>query len=149
MKSNAGIVIKRLQEKLKQKVSELPEIIGNEGQRAFADEFKNQRWDNNKWKEVKRRMPGTFEYKYPKRKGLSRRTNPILVGRTRRLKRAVETSYKKRNSNKLVWAIYGEVGKYAAVHNFGEKGMPQRQFMGINNRIRKRILEKAAKAMKL
>lgn len=95
MKSNAGIVIKRLQEKLKQKVSELPEIIGNEGQRAFADEFKNQRWDNNKWKEVKRRMPGTFEYKYPKRKGLSRRTNPILVGRTRRLKELLKHLIKK------------------------------------------------------
>lgn len=175
MKSNAGIVIKRLQEKLKQKVNELPKVIMNEGQKAFTENFKNQGFEGKKWKDVvnKKKKDG----------------RPILVGRTRQLINSVRTSGKVSNSHLIKWATYVP---YAAIHNeggvirkkarnsilnFNKKGrfqrqrtekqrsrtyysqkvrisaytivMPQRKFMGIGEKTRRRILEKAAKAMKL
>lgn len=185
MKSNAGIVIKRLQEKLKQKVNELPKVIMNEGQKAFTENFKNEGFEGKKWKDV-----------VNKKKKYGR---PILVGRTRRLINSVRISGKVSNSHLIKWATYVP---YAAIHNEGFKGVqyikphkktatrtvkirgsagfingkftkgkakkmqilgkrhnvsgysrkiniPKRQFMGIGEKTRRRILEKAAKAMKL
>lgn len=72
---------------------ELPRVIANQAQNYFVRAFTSQAWDGDKWKEVKRRTPGTPEYKYPKFKGLSRRTTPILV-LSGRLRRAVSNSIK-------------------------------------------------------
>jgi len=77
-------------EKLK---TELPRVVANQAQNYFVRAFTAQAWDGDRWKEVNRRIPGTPEYKYPKFKGLSRRTTPILV-RTGRLRRSVSNSIK-------------------------------------------------------
>lgn len=121
MRTNARAVIGRLKAKLDRVMIDLEPVLGNEGQRYFSEEFRRGEFDGQKWPEVKRRIPGTQEYKYPKKKGLSRRTLPKLVGRTRRLKNAVATSYKPSGKSMLKWEITGEVGKYAAIQNYGGK----------------------------
>ena len=58
---------------------ELPILLANQAQRHFVASWQEQGYEGAQWKEVKRRIAGTKEYKYPKYKGLSRRTLPILV----------------------------------------------------------------------
>lgn len=107
---------------------ELPVILANQAQNYFVASFTKQGWDGVGWKEVKRRQEGTSEYKYPKLKGLSRRTSPILV-RTGRLRRAVSNSIKSETfqSVRLVVDL-----PYAAAQNDGVSGhnLPRRHFMG-------------------
>lgn len=107
---------------------DLPVILANQAQNYFVSSFKKQGWDDTGWKEVKRRQPGTDEYKYPKFKGLSRRTSPILV-RTGRLRRAVSNSIRNATfqSVRLVVDL-----PYAAAHNDGdsENNIPKRHYMG-------------------
>lgn len=105
---------------------ELPIQLANQAQNYFTGSFTKQGWDSVHWKEVKRREPGTPEYKYPKKKGLSRRTSPILV-RTGTLRRAVSNSIRSATfqSVRLIVDL-----PYAKRHNDGLKDMPQRKFMG-------------------
>ena len=107
----------------------LPPLLANQAQNFFVDSFKKQAWrdaSTEPWQNVKRRIPGTYEYKYPKKKGLSRRTSPILV-RTGALRRAVGSSIREQRFErvKLVVAL-----PYADVHNSGTKDIPKRKFMG-------------------
>lgn len=74
-KFNIGELIKNIEEVKRT----LPVLLANQAQRHFVGSWQEQGYEGVKWKEVKRREPGTPEYKYPKFKGLSRRTNPILV----------------------------------------------------------------------
>jgi phage gpG-like protein len=116
----------------------------------FLQSFKKQSWGSDKWPEVKRRTKGTNEYKYPKNKGLRRRTRPILIGKGS-LRRAVNSSIKSVGPN---WAKFAVDLKYAAIHNEGSnvsgKGrfaMPRRQYMGDNaetNKLNKSIIKKYA-----
>lgn len=107
---------------------ELPIILANQAQNYFVASFTNQGWDGTGWKEVNRRQPGTDEYKYPKFKGLSRRTSPILV-RTGRLRRAVSNSIRSATfqSIRLVVDL-----PYAAAQNEGDSSinLPRRHYMG-------------------
>ena len=116
----------RLRMNLLRMKSELPIILANHAQNFFVGTFTKQAWDGTGWKEVKRRQPGTDEYKYPKFKGLSRRTSPILV-RTGRLRRAVSNSIRSAtfNSVRLVVDL-----PYAAAQNDGNDNLPRRRFMG-------------------
>ena len=107
----------------------LPPLLANQAQNFFVDSFKKQAWRDQTtepWKEVKRRITGTSEYKYPKKKGLSRRTKPILV-MTGALRRAVGSSIREQRFErvKLVVAL-----PYADAQNYGTKTITQRQFMG-------------------
>jgi len=108
--------------------SELPVVLANHAQSFFVRSFKNQSWDGQAWKEVKRRQDDTPEYKYPKFKGLSRRTSPILV-RTGALRRAVSNSIRSATfqSIRLVVDL-----PYAAVHNDGDEtvNISRRRYMG-------------------
>lgn len=108
--------------------SELPVILANQAQNFFVSSFTNQGWDGQKWKEVNRRTPGTDEYKYPKFKGLTRRTKPILVS-TGRLRRAVSNSIRSATfqSVRLVVDL-----PYAAAQNEGDSkiNLPRRHYMG-------------------
>jgi len=65
---------------------EVPMEVALVTQRYFEDSWRKQGWDGKRWKEVLRRIPGTSAYKYPKKRGLGRRTRSILdqTGRTRR-----------------------------------------------------------------
>lgn len=114
----------------------------------FLNSFKKQGWDGKKWEEVQRRIPGTRAYKYPKKKGLRRRTRPILVGKGS-LRRAVNSSIK----SVTPWRVRFQVDlPYAAIHNEGSnvggkgrKPMPKRQYMGDSkglNKINKEIIQK-------
>lgn len=111
--------------------TELPRVMANQAQNFFLDSFQRQGWDDNgsqPWPEVKRRQEGTPEYKYPKGKGLSRRTSPILV-RTGTLKRAVGNSIKYVSFDTTVLKV---PLAYAAAQNDGNpsRNLVQRRFMG-------------------
>lgn len=116
----------RLRMNLLKMKSELPVILANHAQNYFTSSFTKQGWDGKGWRQVNRRIPGTDEYKYPKNKGLSRRTKPILVG-TGRLRRAVSNSIRSAtfNSVRLVVDL-----PYAAAQNEGNGNLPRRHYMG-------------------
>lgn len=112
----------------------------------FVASFKRQDWDGDKWQEVQRRIKGTKAYNYPAKKGLKRRTRPILVGRGS-LRRAVNSSLKSVTPNRVRFQVDLP---YAAIHNQGlrmKNGgmMPKRQFMGLTKELdktNKKIIEK-------
>jgi phage gpG-like protein len=114
----------------------------------FLQSFKAQGWDGKKWQEVNRRIKGTKEYKYPAKKGLRRRTRPILVGKGA-LRRAVNSSIKSVTPTRVRFQVDLP---YAAIHNEGlrKKGggtMPKRQYMGNNketDKINQTIIKKYA-----
>ena len=107
---------------------ELPIILANQAQNYFVSSFTKQGWDGQSWQQVNRRIPGTSEYKYPKLKGLSRRTSPILV-RTGRLRRAVSNSIRSQTFQSVRMVVDLP---YAAAQNYGDPdiNLPQRQYMG-------------------
>lgn len=114
---------------------ELPVLLANDAQRYFLGAFKSQGWNGGKWAEVERRKPDTNAYKYPKGKGLSRQTKPILQG-TGRLRREVslmagnaQISYSRFNF-KVTLRIDNNIVPYASYLNDGTDNMPQRKFMG-------------------
>jgi hypothetical protein len=55
-------------------------LLANQAQNFFVSTFKKQGIGGQPWKEVQRRTKGEKAYKYPKTKGLQRRTSPILIG---------------------------------------------------------------------
>ena len=114
---------------VKQKITamkeELPKILANQAQTFFVKSWSNQAWEGEPWKEVKRRQEGTPEYKYPKKKGLGRRTRAILVS-TGRLRRAVATSIRQQEFSRIRLVVDLP---YAEVHNDGGEHMPARTFM--------------------
>lgn len=134
-------------EELKKGSTNMMREIAMANKNYFLQSFKRQAWDQ-KWAEVNRRIPGTKEYKYPAKKGLRRRTRPILVGKGA-LRRAVNSSIKSVTPNKVKFVVDLP---YAAIHNEGlrmkgGKTMPKRQYMGYNeatNKINKAIIKKYA-----
>lgn len=126
-----------LVERVGQMKKELPVLLANQAQREFTNSFKKQGFDGDQWQEVKRRQPGTPEYKYPLKKQLSRRTSPILV-RTGKLRRAVSESIRNATfeSIKLVVDL-----PYAQYQNDGTGKIPKRQYMGDNPSLREKQRE--------
>ena len=112
--------------KLQSVQSSLPTVLANEGTRFFVSSFDKEGWDGKSWKVPQRKIPGTPAYKYPKNKGLGRRTRQTLV-KSGKLRRAVNSSVKQKTFKKIVWNVDLP---YAARHNEGLNGMPQRRFMG-------------------
>lgn len=108
---------------------ELPVVLANQAQNFFLSSFRKQGWEDNAvepWKVPNRRIPGTKEYKYPKKKGLGRRTQATLI-KTGRLRREVNTSIRSKTFEKVHLVVDTP---YAARHNEGQDGMPKRQYMG-------------------
>ena len=105
---------------------QLPVILAKETEKAFVENFKQSGFFGKTWQVPQRRKPGTNAYKYPKKRGLSRRTKPTLT-MSGILRRAVNNSIRVKTFDliKLVVSL-----PYAARHNDGLDGMPQRQFMG-------------------
>lgn len=109
---------------------ELPIRLANVSQNYFVGSFTKQGFDGQQWQEVKRRIPGTPEYEYPRKKDLGRRTRPILIGKgSGKLRRAVSNSIRVQ-----VWPQVRLVVDlaYAAAHNEGNpaRNLPKRQFIG-------------------
>lgn len=113
---------------IKTQKNALARIVANDIKNYYVASFTKQSWNGQKWEEVQRRIPGTAAYKYPKRRGLSRRTKPILIGKAI-MRRAVAGSVKEATFNRILWMV--DV-PYAEVHNNGSKIMPRRRFMGWN-----------------
>lgn len=113
---------------------ELMILLSNQAQNYFAKSFKDQGWDGVPWKNVKRRIEGEKTYKYPKKKGLQRRTSPILVGagfkiRGGTLRRAVKDMAKTAEISQGRLRMVVDLN-YAAFNNEGTKNIPQRRFIG-------------------
>lgn len=116
---------------------EIPIVIAQVSKNHFVENFKKEAWNGDKWITPNRKIEGTKEYKYPKTKGLSRRTSPILV-RSGALRRDVSNSIQN-----ATWKSIRLVSNmpYSARHNYGLSGMPQRQFMGDSVQLRKKQKE--------
>jgi hypothetical protein len=138
MRTNAKAVFAKIRARLESAINDIPKVIANEGQKHFNEQFRSQSLEGQKWPEVKRRQPGTFEYKYPKKKYLARRSNPILVGKTRMLKNAVNRSVKRVTRTGVIWGVYGSEGKYGSLHNMGI-GQKPRPFMRDTRKFRNRL----------
>lgn len=115
---------------------ELLDKLSAQAQSYFVMSFKNQGFDGKDWKNVQRRIEGTKAFKYPKKRGLQRRTSPILVGagfgkRGGSLSLAVSTMA--RGSNRQMTAdsfrMVVDV-PYAGYLNEGTDKMVKRQFVG-------------------
>jgi phage gpG-like protein len=93
---------------------------------SFADEgFTDE--SLQQWQQVKRRLPGTPEYKYPKFHDLDRRTRKILVGKgTPVLSQSVQVMSASFTNGITV----GTTVPYAAYHNTGTDKLPKREFIG-------------------
>jgi hypothetical protein len=139
MRSNAKKVMQRLQNKFERAKREAPRILSNEGQNYFNKEFREQQHDGRKWAEVDRRKPGTFAYKYAKPRSL--RNNPILVGKTRRLKNALNRASAAGSASvsRIKWVLAGV--PYAVYHNDGI-GQKKRTFMSASTGLGKALKRK-------
>ena len=116
---------------------ELPIILAKEAENAFVKNFTDGGFFGENWQEVKRRIPNENAYKYPKKRGLSRRTKPILT-LSGRLRRAVSTSTRTKTWDLIKLVVETP---YATRHNEGLNGMPQRQFMADSPVLRKQQAE--------
>lgn len=138
---------KRIISNIEQVKRELPPVLMNVAQNYFLKSFKNQGYDGKPWDQVQRRIPGEKAYEYPKTKGLSRRTNPILIG-SGKLRREVSLlSTKARITySKYDFKVQMEIDKnvvpYATYINKGTDKMPKRQFMGNTPELRRMLRSK-------
>lgn len=132
----------------------LPSVLANVGTNFFIENFDKEGFQDgaaiDRWSWPERKIPGTKSYKYPKKKDLGRRTRKILVKRGK-LKRAVNKSVKEKSHKRIVWRVDRNEVPYAARHNYGLDGMPQRKYMGesreLNRRFRRKIVEAYKKGL--
>lgn len=134
---------------------DLPLVIGNMGQNFFRRSFDRQGFTDNTfkaWKEVKRRIPDTPEYKYPKKGAADRHSRAILIGKRTsggiHLRDSVNRSLKKATFDSILFSV---PQVYAAAHNYGLRvknfTMPQRKFMGHSRTLLNMVEEKINKSM--
>lgn len=122
----------------------VPTLLANQAQTYFVKSFDTSGLDGEpKWKEVKRRMQGTNEYKYPKLKGLTRRTKPILT-MTGTLRRRVNNSIKVATWPKIELLVDLP---YAKAQNEGNSKIDARPFMKQTNKLAKMQSELIEKNM--
>lgn len=124
----------KLQNDIKAAQRETLVFLSSQATNYFVSSWDKQAFDGVEWKEVNRRIEGTPEYKYPKTKGLQRRTSPILVGagykkRGGTLRRAVSAMARTATIGQTQLKMIVDL-PYAAVHNYGEGKMPKRTFIG-------------------
>lgn len=136
----------RVKRNMEQVKKELPVILANQAQNFFADSWKKQGWDDGGlkvWQTPNRKIPGTKEYEYPKKKGLGRRTRATLV-QSGRLRRAIASSIRQKSFSmiRLVVAV-----PYAKYHNEGTDTIPKRQFMGDSRTLRRIQVESINKTV--
>ena len=105
----------------------LPVRLSKVAHDFFLDKFTHQNWDGKEWQNVKRREPGTPEFKYPKTKDLARRTRAPLLGKSRNLLKSVNNSQRVATWSEI---RLGVDVPYAVYHNEGTENIPQRRFMG-------------------
>lgn len=127
----------KVKRQLEQTKRVLPVRLAKQAENHFTESFTKGALDEHKWKEVNRRIEGTYEYKYPKKKGLSRRTSPILV-RTGNLRRKVSRSMANATWDgvRLVVDL-----PYAKAQNEGTDDIPARPYMKQTNTLAKKQVD--------
>lgn len=133
-----------VRQKLAKTKRELPVLLAKQAENYFTDSFTRQGLGDKKWKEVQRRIPGTYAYKYPSKKGLQRRTSPILVGagwkkRGGTLRRKVSRSLTNASWDLIRLAVDLP---YAEAQNDGTDVIPARPFIKQTKQLEKMQLEK-------
>jgi hypothetical protein len=122
---------------------DLPRLLANDAQNYFLKSFRQQGWNGIQWQNVQRRIEDTPAYMYPKSKGLSRRTMPILQGKTGKLRRGVSNLA---GSAVIKYSVYNftvtlkmneNVVPYAKYINYGTDKMVARRYMGDSPELRK------------
>jgi len=140
---------RQVKERLIATKRELLVLLGNQAQNYFYSSFRKQAFNGQPWKEVQRRIEGTPAYKYPKTKGLQRRTSPILVGagykvRGGKLRRAVSNMARTATFNVNGFRMIVDVD-YAGYLNDGTPKMAARRFVGQTQELtemqRKKIIQ--------
>lgn len=137
-----GFHFGRIIENLVQVKRKLPILIANEAQRFFFSSFQTGGFMDatfTPWKEVQRRIPGTKAYKYPSKKGLSRREKAILTN-TGELRKQVRNSVKEATFNRVFLEVNSPYGGY--LNDGDSRGRyPARPFMRNSIFLDKRIDE--------
>lgn len=144
--NNFSGAFKAMYSQLSRVAKTLPAVLANEGTRFWISNFEDEGFLDGslkEWKVPERKIPGTPAYKYPKKKGLARRTRKTLV-QSGKLKRAVNTSLKSKSIKRIEWEVSGI--PYAQRHNEGLDGMPERKFMGKSEFLFKRFKLKIKEA---
>lgn len=116
---------------LEQLKRELPIQLANDTRNFFAASWRKGGWEDNgvqRWEEPKRKK---YSGKNAKRKRAATRATLVKSGR---LRRAVQDSIRSTTMEEVKLVV--DV-PYAARHNEGLDGMPQRQFMGDSAALRR------------
>jgi len=132
---------RRVQIRLKQAEKGLSLAIANVAKNEFLNNFREQGFNGKKWKEVQRRIAGTKAYAGNKDKG--KRTRAILQGKgSGRLRKDVANSVSNGIKNSELSYTLIVDNEYASYHNDGTSKIPQRQFVGMTEKLNKKILNK-------
>lgn len=132
--------IKRKQKQHSAVVKRIGVLIANEAVNLSKSNFDVQGFQDTgteKWKEVKRRTPGTKAYRSASKGKGSGQTSPILV-RTGKLKRSIRYRLIQNISGDVDITIFADIA-YAKYHNEGTRTIPRRRFMGPSAELRKRV----------
>lgn len=116
-----------IRENVRAMKEDLPVILANQAQNFFVASFTNQGWDGVPWQIPQRKIEGTPEYKYPKLRGLGRRTLATLV-QSGALRQATNTAIRSQRFGVRGIVLIVDL-PYAQAHNDGEGHMPKRTFM--------------------
>jgi phage gpG-like protein len=132
---------RRVQIRLQQAERGLSLAIANVAKNEFLNNFREQGFNGKKWKEVQRRIAGTKAYAGNKDKG--KRTRAILQGKgSGRLRKDVANSVSNGIKNSELSYTLIVDNEYASYHNDGTSKIPQRQFVGMTEKLNKKILNK-------
>lgn len=132
---------RRVQLRLTEAQKGLSLSLANIAKNEFLNNFREQGFNGQKWREVQRRTAGTKAFAGSK--DLGKRTRAILQGKgSGRLRKDVANSVSngQRNSDLSYTLIVNN--EYASYHNDGTKKIPQRQFVGTTERLNKKLLNK-------
>lgn len=127
-----------------------PTIAGRTAVRLFKQNFQQEGFFGDKWKEVQRRQSWTRTYKSVKKKHPKDTVRKILSGRTGDLGRSI--AYKANTDGSVLIYTKKESFKskepYGRVHNEGLHAgrgsgftMPKRQFIGDHPELRQEIIK--------
>jgi len=132
---------RRVQIRLKEAEKGLSLSLANIAKNEFLNNFREQGFNGQKWREVQRRTAGTKAYAGSKDRG--KRTRAILQGKgSGRLRKDVANSVSNGQKNSELSYTLIVNNEYASYHNDGTKTIPQRQFVGMTEKLNKKILNK-------
>jgi phage gpG-like protein len=132
---------RRVQIRLKEAEKGLSLSLANIAKNEFLDNFREQGFNGQKWREVQRRIAGTKAYAGSKDRG--KRTRAILQGKgSGRLRKDVANSVSNGQKNSELSYTLIVKNEYASYHNDGTAKIPQRQFVGMTEKLNKKILNK-------